>query len=314
MFSISNKFSVFGPAAQTKSPEVGNSVRDTRFNNSLFTSPQMQQKVEQGFRDKLNWAYSTISQLTDKGVAALRAPIKAMHNLNLPRIAIRDNMSRNSEAFHDFANKMISYHENVIKASEKIARITGDKTHAFVCLALNPVRFVVKILRIESVGAFIQNSIALVVGFIVRGIVMTTMQLGHALPYAVSGGIASALVIGIAVLAIKVSPLAALGVTFALILSGQQAQIIEHDKSVDLLAKVAKYQLLQTAKLKKDLAKNRSTTKTVFAILGAIGTLGYFYGADAARYITSNGAYQRLANSLTEQYNVISEYSELITR
>lgn len=325
MVSIGDKFNAFGAAVQAKAAQAGNAVaKGARFTGSLFTSPDTQQKVEQGFRDKVNSAYSTVSGLANRGVqamenegvATLRAPIKGMSELNLRRLDIRQDMSSNSKALRNVANKMINYHENVVKASEKASRIAGDRTHAFVRLALTPIRFVAKILQIESAGALIQNSIALAAGFIVRGIVMTTMQLGHVLPYAVAGAIAGGIGLGIAALAIKVSPLAAFGVALALVLIAQQAQIITLGKKVDGLTNALRRQAQQQNQPSRlrlilnsalnTIAKNKGKVAAGVA-LGVLGTLGYFYGGDAAKYIASTNAYQASAKFATEQYNAASE-------
>jgi hypothetical protein len=288
MFSINEKLSVFGSVAQTKPPQLGNSVRDTRFTGSLFTNPEMQQKVEQGFRNKVNWVYSTISQLAEQSIVALHAPIKAMSELRLPRLEITHDRSSGLQSLRNFANKMISYHENVIKTIEKTSRIAGNRAYAFFRLALTPIRFFAKILRIESAGVFIQHSIALAAGFVARSIVMTTMPLGHILPYVISGGIG----IAIGILAIKVSSLAAFGVTLGLVLIGKQAQIIAPDKKVE----ASKYQPIHTDKM-----KGRKTTKTVLGMLGATGILGYFYSSDAVGYIGSIDV-QQISNFLFKNH------------
>lgn len=211
----------------------------------IVTSPVLQrEKVFSKVRGGIDYAYSQISEKSNKlnkfleneAENALKAPIKGMKELKLKRFEINETDSKNQVAVKKFANNVIKYHEDVAHFGEAFSRNVGEKVHGLVEFALSPIRFIAKTLQIEVAGALIQNSIALAVGFAVRGIVLALSQLGHLVPYiaaaAVIGGVAAAL----AALAIKVSPLVALGVGLGLILLGQQAQIAILSNEVNDLA------------------------------------------------------------------------------
>lgn len=350
MTTIAAKFNAFGAdlknaaqaakdAAQNAALQAKNGfVKAAGFTGSVITDPNTQQKVEQGFRSAVDTAYGAASSFTNKAVAkmenegvnALRTPIEAMKDLNIARLDIREDMSSNSKALRNTANKLIGYHENVIKASENVSRKAGDKTHAIVRLALTPIRFVAKILQIESVGAMIQNSVALAAGFIVRGLVMSIMQLGHVLPYAAAAAVVGGAAFGLAALAVHVSPLAAVGVGIGLVLMAQQAQILTLGKKVDALTNAIRSN--NQAAQQSNTSALRNKLSSILAFLGknkgkiaagiAVGTAGiasYYFGGkavelatpyarDAANYVADTQAYQTASEYTTSAYKATSEF------
>jgi len=341
---VATRLQAFGNDAKVFGLKVQNGVvKAAGFTGEVITDPNTQQRVEQGFRGVIDTAYGKISQLSNravntmenKGVDALRAPIVAMQDLNIRRLDIREDMSSNSKSLRAAANAVITYHENVIKVSESTSRAAGDKTHAIARLAMTPVRFAAKILQIESAGAMIQNAVALAAGFAVRGIVLTLGQLGHVLPYAAAAAVVGGAGLALAALAVKVSPLVAVGVaaalTIGLIVVAQQAQIIQLGKRIDSLTNVLrqKDQVTQQSDEKSlkgrlkaalDTAAKHKKEIAAAVVLATLGVVGYQYGEDAVKlatpyvkdaseYVANTQAFQTASEYATAGYNATAEYA-----
>lgn len=198
-------------------------VDGMKFVGKLPVDDSAQRTFEGNYRAGVDLIYNGVSQATQKtvnflendAVAILRKPIGTA---KISRFNINpETMTESQVSIRKVGNAIKAYHEKVTNGVEKAAVTAGDKAHAFTRLILEPVRFVTKLLQMENLGAIIQNSIALVVGFVVRAIVSTVGQIvGHVAPYALVGGALAASGFGIAALA-KVSIFAAFAVVQGLI-------------------------------------------------------------------------------------------------
>ncbi len=176
-----------------------------------------------------NWRLET------KGEETLRTPIKRMQDYKASPIEIKNTDSSTTQFAKKVANKVKDYHQVITVKGEEYSRIAGDKAHALTSLALYPIRFVAKLLQVEIAGKLIQNSIALAVGFAVRGLVLAMTQLAHLAPYAAAGAVVAGIGAGLVALA-KVSLPAAIAAGIGLLLVGQQAQMYSLGKDVHSLS------------------------------------------------------------------------------
>jgi len=188
-------------------------------------------RISDFYTDVAICAHLNNAKLENQGERTLRTPIKGMQDYKASPIEIKNTDSGTTKFAKQVANKVKAYHEVITVKGEAYSRVAGDKAHALTSLALSPIRFVAKLLQVEIAGRLIQNSIALAVGFAVRGLVLAMTQLGHLAPYAVAAAVVGGIGAGLVALA-KVSLPAAIAAGIGLILVGQQTQMYSLGKDV----------------------------------------------------------------------------------
>lgn len=221
----------------TKLQNAAAAVKNGVFNAAEFLVDAPKQRA--GY-DKVSKGIDTVYSAISNKAHALNAAIVNQGDkfLNAPaqvkfgRYTINEEEPSNKIALKNTANKIINFHEKVINVGSTVALKAGHQAQGLVHQVLTPIRFIAKLLQIEVAGKIIANSVALAVGYAVRGIVFAATQLGHIVPYALVGGIVGGTVFGLIAVAAKVSPLVALGIGLGLILLGQQAQIAILGKEV----------------------------------------------------------------------------------
>ncbi len=92
-------------------------------------------------------------------------------------------------------DKLGNFHKNVLIKGDEAARNAGEAAHLATRKSLQFVRKGAKCINRENMGATVQNSIALVIGAIVRGIFFIVSQLGHLRTPAAAVGIAAAVAV-----------------------------------------------------------------------------------------------------------------------
>lgn len=205
---------------------------------NFFSKPTVQRKaLDENVNKGVDTVYSAISKQANKFNQFLINTIedrlnKPVFEANFKRITIKEDESSNKIGLKKTANKIINFHEKVINVGGKIAHETGYQVRSLVYVALEPIRFVAKLLQVKVAGEILTNSISLAVGYAVRAAVFAASQLGHLVPYAAAIGMIGGVGASLAALSIQVSPLVALGAGMGLILLAQQAQIAILSKEV----------------------------------------------------------------------------------
>ncbi|NGX47832.1 MAG: hypothetical protein K1000chlam3_01217 [Chlamydiae bacterium] len=306
MVSIATKFNNAAAAANAQlhaaANAAGNGIKKA---GNILVSPIIQREVFADVRKGVDSLYKKISTgannanktMETKGETVLHSSIKAMKEYKATPIVIKETDSTNKKGAKKLVNSLKNFHERVIVQGENISQKAGKGAHSLTSLILYPIRFVAKLLQVEVAGALIQNSIALAVGFAVRGIVLALSQLAHIAPYAATAAVIGGVGAALTALAVKVSPLAAIAVGIGFVLIGQQAQIAVLSNDVNKLANVIRADRQKTsdstlsAKIKKlasnlakgitvpasFAAKNKGKAATA-ALISAALLYGYAYG------------------------------------
>ncbi len=159
------------------------------------------------------------------GVEVLRAPVKAITNLTLTQPEINED---GEEVELPLKSKLGNFHKNVVIKGEEYSREAGSRAHLATRKFLTPIRNGAKLINRENIGATIQNSVALAIGFLVRGILFILSQLGHLRTPAAAVGI------GVAAAATIVLPqgLAIVGLVQNKKLSAQVSDLTKEVKSL----------------------------------------------------------------------------------
>lgn len=110
------------------------------------------------------------------GVEVLRAPVKAITNLTLTQPEVNED---GEEVELSLKSKLGNFHKQVVIKGEEFSRNAGSAAHLATRKFLTPIRNGAKLINRENIGATIQNSIALAIGFLVRGILFILSQFGH---------------------------------------------------------------------------------------------------------------------------------------
>jgi len=263
---------------------------------------QVAAKVGKG----VDTAYTAISTglgkantaMETKGEAALKAPITGLSKMNIAHVPVTGSSAQKAKA--TIRNGAASYHTFVAKTGEEYSRSMGSAAHALTSAILSPIRFVAKLLQVEVAGAMIQNSIALAVGFAVRGIVLAATQVAHAVPYAIGIVALGAAAVGIALGGKAL--VATIGVTAAILgavylvdkiftggvilalrkkvnaLAGQQPQTATATPTLASKAKAAAAKLAHVATAPVRVVSRHPKKAALAATTAGLAAGAYFYG------------------------------------
>ena len=247
---------------------------------SFNTDPSTQKKNEAALRSRVNRVYDEISVVTNRAnthlegtqtgaIATLNSPINGMKGFRFNNLQV----GKYDGGMTVVAKRLGNYHQNIIVDGEAISRKAGALTHALTRAALSPVRLVAKLLQIEVAGALVQNSVALAVGFAVRGIVLAlTQTIGHIAPYAITAAALAAAGAALAALAVKVSPFASVAVVLGLAVVIQQIQIAILGKNQLELMQQSDRQSAQLATLTQPSILGRAATAAKNGVVSVAST------------------------------------------
>lgn len=241
---------------------------------------------------------SANTTMETKGEAALAAPITGLSKMNIAHVPVTGSSAQKAKA--TVRNGLANYHTFVAKAGEGYSRSMGQAAHALTSALLSPIRFVAKLLQMEVAGAMIQNSIALAVGFAVRGIVLAATQATHAVPYALGIAALGAAAVGIALGGKAL--VATIGVTAAILgavylvdkiftggvilalrkkvnaLAGQQAQPASATPTLASKAKAAAAKLAHAATAPVRVVSRHPKKAALGFTTAGLAAGAYFYG------------------------------------
>lgn len=336
MVTIKQKLQDFGNGAL----KVGN---DAAALAGLHGAKDQRAQVEKAGQ-RVDAIYSAIGQkahqanaaMEKKGENALSAPIAKMQSFNIAPVAVTGTKGQQAKA--KVRNGLAKYHTIVAREGEALSRQHGELAHSIASAVLSPIRFVARLLQVEVAGALIQNSIALAVGFAVRGIVLGMTQLGHLVPYITAAAVATG--IGAAVYFGGSALVGAVGITFAVLgtlyaidklvtggvilnlnkkvkaLAGQAAANPAHTAGSTVLgyAKAGAKKLANVATAPVRLVARNPKKSAALATAAAIGAAGYFYGVPpvVSETFSNLARYFGFAPSLEQV--ATTEATDMVTR